>query len=289
MRTCIALVIILLFAPLVNAAPPPGDPEVSNEICSSWANGNGICDDYSSSLDPTLSDEWIEGHVAISMEGASAIEMSIELAIHELPREELGLLGLDLQGDSNPSEGIPADFIRNYRDYTQNGSSVEDRLIQKIEDVIQQIVDENFPNATSGPIQTIPGISFFGRDPSSCTFNPNIDSIDEENGLENDPFNPPICVQSLLTLDVSPTNIGMNPETGDIDRVMQGLIAMGGEVTTNFTTIATSGHYIEYVMVPPSYSSIIHVGEPAVIFPVEQGQKQILGARVALDLSLIHI
>ena len=283
MRTCIALVIILLFAPLANAAPPPGDPEVSNEICSSWANGNGICDDYDSSLDSTLSDEWIEGHVAISMEGASAMEMSIELAIHELPREELGLLDLDLQGDSDPSDGIPADFIRNYRDYSRNGSSVEDRLIQKIEDIIQRIVDENFPNATSGPVQTIPGINFFGRDPSSCTFNPNIDSVDEENGLENDPFSPPICVQSVLTLDVSPTNIGINPETGDIDRVMQGLIAMGGEVTTNFTTIATSGHYIEYVMVPPSYSRIMHVDEPASIFSVEQGQTKILGARVALD------
>ena len=283
MRTCIALVIILLFAPLANAAPPPGDSEVSNEICSSWANGNGICDDYSSSLDSTLIDEWIEGHVAISMEGASAIEMSIELAVHELSREELGLLDLDLQGDSDPSDGIPADFIRNYRDYSQNGLSVEDRLIQKIEDVIQQIVDENFPNATSGPIQTISGINFFGREPSSCTFNPNIDSIDEENGLENDPFNPPICVHSVLTLDVIPTNIGMNSETGDIDRVMQGLIAMGGEVTTNFTTIAPSGHYIEYVMVPPSYSSIIHVDEPASVFSVEQGQTQILGARIALD------
>ena len=283
MRTCIALVIILIFAPLANAAPPPGDSEVSNEICSSWANGNGICDDYSSSLDSTLIDEWIEGHVAISMEGASAIEMSIELAVHELSREELGLLDLDLQGDSDPSDGIPADFIRNYRDYSQNGLSVEDRLIQKIEDVIQQIVDENFPNATSGPIQTISGINFFGREPSSCTFNPNIDSIDEENGLENDPFNPPICVHSVLTLDVIPTNIGMNSETGDIDRVMQGLIAMGGEVTTNFTTIAPSGHYIEYVMVPPSYSSIIHVDEPASVFSVEQGQTQILGARIALD------
>ena len=283
MRTCIALVIILLFAPLANAAPPPGDSEVSNEICSSWANGNGICDDYSSSLDSTLIDEWIEGHVAISMEGASAIEMSIELAVHELSREELGLLDLDLQGDSDPSDGIPADFIRNYRDYSQNGPSVEDRLIQKIEDVIQQIVDENFPNATSGPIQTISEINFFGREPSSCTFNPNIDSIDEENGLENDPFNPPICVHSVLTLDVIPTNIGMNSETGDIDRVMQGLIAMGGEVTTNFTTIAPSGHYIEYVMVPPSYSSIIHVDEPASVFSAEQGQAQILGARIALD------
>ena len=283
MRTCIALVIILLFAPLAYAAPPPGEPELSNEICSSWADENGVCDDYDSSLDATLSDEWIEGHVAISMEGASSIEMSIELAIHELSREEIGLLDLDLQGDSNPSDGIPADFIRNYRDYSQNGSSVEDRLIQKIEDVIQQIVHENFPNATSGPIQTISGISFIGRDPSSCTFNPNIDSIDEENGLENDPFNPPICVQSVLNLDVIPANIGMNTETGDIDRVMQGLMAMGGEVTTNLTMIATSGHYIEYVMLPPSYSRIIHVNEPAAVFPIEQGQTQVLGAIMTLN------
>lgn len=283
MRTCIALVIILLFAPLSNAAPPPGDPEVSNEICSSWANGNGICDDYASILDLTVGEEWIEGLVDITMEGASAIEMSIELAIHELSREELGLLDLDLQGDSNPSDGIPADFIRNYRDYSQNDSSVEDRLIQKIEDVIQQIVDENFPNAMSGPIQTIPEISFFGRDPSSCSFNPNSDSIDEGIGLENDPFNPPICVQSILSLDVIPTNIGMKPETGDIDRVMRGLMAMGGEVTTNFTAIAPSGHYIEYVMVPPSYSSIIHVDEPATLFTIEMAEKQVLGARIALE------
>jgi len=87
--------------------------------------------------------------------------------------------------------------------------------------------------------------------------NADADSVDEENGLENDPFNPPICLQSALTLDVNPTNIGMNPETGDIDRVMEGLMAMGGEVSTNFTTIAKSGHYIEYVMLPPSYSNII--------------------------------
>jgi len=95
-RTCIALAIILLFAPVAHAAPPPGDSEASNEICSTWANGNGICDDYDSNLDSTVIDEWIEGQVRISMEGASTIEMSLELAIHELPREELGLLDLDL-------------------------------------------------------------------------------------------------------------------------------------------------------------------------------------------------
>ena len=289
MRTCIALTIILLFAPQAYAAPPPGDSEVSNEICSTWANGNGICDDYDSVLDSTISDEWVEGKVRISMEGASVIEMSLEIAIHELPRDELGLLDLDLQGDSNPSVGIPADYIRNYRDFSRNGSSVEDRLIDKVENIIQQIVDENFPDAMTSQLQPTSEISFFGRAHSSCTFNPDGDSIDEENGLENDPFHPPICLQSVLTLDVNPTNIGMDPETGDIDRVMQGLMEMGGEVTTNFTTVASAGHYIEYVMVPPSYSSITEVNEPAEIFSTEQGQIQVLGARIALDnLNALH-
>ena len=288
MRTCIALAIILIFAPVAHAAPPPGDSEVSNEICSTWANGNGICDDYDSNLDYTVIDEWIEGHVRISMEGASSIEMSLELAIHEISREELGLLDLDLEGDSDPSDGIPADYIRNYRDFSREGSSVEDRLIEKIEDIIQQIVDENFPNATISPLQTTSEITFFDRELSSCTFNADADSVDEENGLENDPFYPPICLQSALTLDVNPTNIGMNPETGDIDRVMQGLMAMGGEVSTNFTTIAKSGHYIEYVMVPPSYSNIIQVNEPAEIFSIDHGQIQFLGARMALNNLNAH-
>lgn len=273
---------------MAHAAPPPGDSEASNEICSTWANGNGICDDYDSYLDSTLIDEWIEGQVRISMEEASTIEMSLELAIHELPREELGLLDLDLQGDSVPSDGIPADYIRNYRDFSRGGSSVEDRLVEKIEDIIQQIVDENFPNATISPLQTIPEINFFDRGLSSCTLNADSDSIDEENGLENNPFNPPICFQSELTLDVNPTNIGMNPETGDIDRVMEGLLAMGGEVSTNFTTIAKSGHYIEYVMLPPSYSNIIQINEPAEIFSIEQGQLQFLGARMALNNLNAH-
>ena len=277
------MLVIILIAPLAAAAPPPGQPEVSNEICSTWNSSDGICDDYDSDLDETSSNEWVEGHVRISMESASALEMSLELAIHELPRDDLGLLDLDLQGDSNPSDGIPADFIRNYRDLSRDGSSVEDRLIEKVEQIIQQVVNENFPNATSTPLQPTSEISFFGREISSCTFNPDIDSVDEENGMDNNPFHPPICLQSVLTLDVNPANIGMDPDTGDIDRAMQGLMAMGGEVTTNFTTIATTGHYFEYVMTPPSYSSIIEVNEPGEIFWTEQGQLQSSGARVAIN------
>jgi hypothetical protein len=209
--------------------------------------------------------------------------MSLELAIHEIPRHELGLSDLDLQGDSVPSDGIPADYIRNYRDFSRDGLSVQDRLIDRIEDVVQGIVDENFPNASTSPIQPTSEISFFDRQESTCTFNPDIDSTDEENGIENDPFQPPICLQSVLTLEVNPANIGMNPETGDIDRVMRGLMAMGGDVTTNFSTLARSGHYIEYAMYPPSYATIIEVNEPAEIFQPGSEQPRLPGARISLD------
>ena len=37
----------------------------------------------------------------------STIEMSIEFGIYELPRDELGLVDIDLEGDSTPSDGIP--------------------------------------------------------------------------------------------------------------------------------------------------------------------------------------
>ena len=217
------------------------------------------------------------------MDGASSIQMSLELAIHEIPRHELGLSDLDLQGDSVPSDGIPADYIRNYRDFSRDGLSVQDRLIDRIEDVVQGIVDENFPNASTSPIQPTSEISFFDRQESTCTFNPDIDSTDEENGIENDPFQPPICLQSVLTLEVNPANIGMNPETGDIDRVMRGLMAMGGDVTTNFSTLARSGHYIEYTMYPPSYATIIEVNEPAEIFQPGSEQPRLPGARISLD------
>ena len=134
MRRQSLVLVIILIAPLAAAAPPPGQPEVSNEICSTWNSSEGICDDYDSNLDATTSNEWVEGHVRISMESASSIEMSLELAIHELPRDDLGLIDLDMQGDSDPSDGIPADYIRNYRDLIRDDSSVEDRLIEKVEE-----------------------------------------------------------------------------------------------------------------------------------------------------------
>ncbi len=264
-RAAVALVLLLL-AQSVAAAPPPGDPEVANEICSTWQTADGICDDYDSSLDLTPSDSWIEGRVAMVMEDATSIEMTIELAIRELPREDLGLLDLDLGGDSNPADGIPADYIRNYRDLVRDGSSVEDAMLEEVEEIILGIVEENFPDSTIGPVQTTATIDFYNRAFTHCTYDPDIDSIDEEDGRPNDPFDPPICLRSTLDLNIDPANLGMDRQTGDVDRMMQGLMLMGAEIQSNFSTIATAGQYLEYSMIPPDYSSVSSVSSPGEIF-----------------------
>ena len=281
-RAAVALVLLLMMQ-TVAAAPPPGDPEVVNDICSTWNGGNGICDDYDSGLDATVTDEWVEGQVRMVMETASTIEMSIEFGIYELPRDELGLVDIDLEGDSTPSDGIPADYIRNYRDLVRSGSSVEDKMIDYVEDLIQEIIDENFPGATIGPLQPTSEITFFSREEAACTINPDIDSVDEELDRDNDPFYPPICLRSALSLIIDPTNIGMDPNTGDVDRMMQGLMLMGGEVISNFTTVASSGHYLEYVMIPPSFATVSSVNSPAEIFPLDQSDQAKTGARVSIN------
>ena len=283
MRRAAVTLVLLLMMQTVAAAPPPGDAEVVNDICSTWNGGNGICDDYDSDLDATVTDEWVEGQVRMVMETASTIEMSIEFGIYELPRDELGLLDLDLEGDSDPSDGIPADYIRNYRELARGESSVEEKMIDYVEELIQEIIDENFPGATIGPIQPTTEISFFSREGAVCTMNPDIDSVDEELDRDNNPFFPPICLRSALSLIIDPTNIGMDPNTGDVDRMMEGLMLMGGEVTSNFTTIASSGHYLEYVMIPPSFATVSSVNSPAEIFQLDQSNQADTGARVSID------
>lgn len=281
-RAAVTLV-LLLMVQTVAAAPPPGDAEVVNDICSTWNGGNGICDDYDSDLDATVTDEWVEGQVRMVMETASTIEMSIEFGIYELPRDELGLLDIDLEGDSDASDGIPADYIRNFRELARGGPSVEQKMIDYVEDLIQEIIDENFPGATIGPIQPTTEISFFSREQAVCTMNPDIDSVDEELDKDNNPFFPPICLRSALSLIIDPTNIGMDSNTGDVDRMMEGLMLMGGELTSNFTTVASSGHYLEYVMIPPSYATVDSVDYPAEIFQLDQSHQSDKGARVSIN------
>ena len=51
MQRIAVLLVFLLISPVYSASPPPGEPDVENDICSTWNSQNGICDDYQSNLD----------------------------------------------------------------------------------------------------------------------------------------------------------------------------------------------------------------------------------------------
>ena len=147
------------------------------------------------------------------------------------------------------------DYIENYRELVRSGSSVEDKMIDYVEDLIQEIIDENFPEATIGPIQPTSEITFFSREEAACTINPDIDSVDEELDRDNNPFYPPICLRSALSLSSIQQISAWTPipECGPNDA---GINANGKRVISNFTTVASSGHYLEYVMIPPSFATV---------------------------------
>ena len=84
------LLVLLFIAPLAAADPPPGQPDVVNDICSTWNSVSGVCDDYDSTLDHTPSDEWMRSSVEIDIEDAEMVEMKAVSYTHlTLPTRDL--------------------------------------------------------------------------------------------------------------------------------------------------------------------------------------------------------
>ena len=136
-RTAVLLV-MLLMAPIAAADPPPGQPDVVNDICATWNSVGGVCDDYDSSLDQTPGQEWMRSSVEIGIEDAEIVEMKVGLSVHEMSRDDLQLSDLDLEGDSAPWDGIPADYIRNYQSlHRSGGDTVSDLMLERIEEIME--------------------------------------------------------------------------------------------------------------------------------------------------------
>tara|TARA_B100000482_G_scaffold54728_2_gene37167 strand:- start:434 stop:3415 length:2982 start_codon:yes stop_codon:yes gene_type:complete len=264
-RHALALVILLL-APIVAGAPPPGQPEVSNDTCSTWNSSEGICDDYQSILDPSPGQEWMRATVEVESEDAEMVIMTVKLAVHEMSRQDLGLEDLELGGDSTPLDGIPADYIRNYQSLLRSGSTVSDRMIERVEEVIEQYVDVNFPTANTSSISTISEIDFRSQMDTQCVYDSDQDSIDEVNGMPNDPFYPPLCFASTLLLQVDSERMGMEEATSDLNRMMEGILVMGAEIESHFTASAAPGHAIDLSIFPPDYAMAKEVEPPGQIW-----------------------
>ena len=144
MQRLVVLLVLLLICPVSLASPPPGEPEVTNDICSTWNSIEGVCDDYQSILDGSTTDEWIKSSITVNVDDAETVSLTISTAIHELSRQDLNLEDLNLEGDSTIEDGIPADFIRNYLDLQRNGISVEERMLSLIQANMREYVEDNF-------------------------------------------------------------------------------------------------------------------------------------------------
>mgnify|MGYP001248176941 CR=1 FL=1 len=265
MQRLVVLLVLLLLSPISLASPPPGEPEVTNDICSTWNSSDGICDDYQSILDGSTTNEWIKSSINVNVDTAETVSLTISTAIHELSRSDLDLDDLDLEGDSDLDDGIPADYIRNYLDFERNGLTVEERMISLIQTNMREYIEDNFEYTDSSLLNTISSIDFSSENNLECTYTNSLDSTDEVNGIPNDPFNPPICFRGVFELVLNPDKLGLTEDTGNINRVIEGLLLMGGDISSSFNAKALAGHYVELTVFPPSYSTTYQVNHPGVL------------------------
>ena len=254
--TSVFLVVIMAIS-TVSADPPPGSPEVLNSVCDTNVTPGGICDDYDSNLDGSIGPDWSQIAVQLSMESASEIEIEIFVAMHEVSRTQLGLQEVDLEGDSGPEDGIPADHIRNFFDEeTGDGRTVSDRMFDEVDRMVANVLGENFESIGQPVTNTV---SIVPRTLSSnlqCTADSSIDSADEDEFRDNDPFWPPICVRSALSVTINASSIGMDETRGNLDRTLLGLLIMGASVDLEFDLLVEPGQSLEMSLIPPPYAEV---------------------------------
>jgi len=265
------LALLLLSGGSTTVSADPGDPEVVNTICQTWNSTSGICDDYNYADDETASMEWIEGRYNVNMANATEMSVTLEWAIHEVRRDDVLLGDLPLGNGSDAStDGIPADYLRNYIDYvTLSGSTVREMLRSSVSSTVSSViggfgtpsgVQTSYVNQITYEDQTI-----------QCTDNPDVDSADEVAGLPNDAYNPPLCLRTTLSISVDPAELGMTAIGLDVERTYQGLLTMGGTVRTNINLTALPGHVASYEFVPPSYGTVVNLSGGGDLVPATWG------------------
>ncbi|MEE2812770.1 MAG: hypothetical protein VX627_07110 [Candidatus Thermoplasmatota archaeon] len=271
-----------MFTP--SASADPGNPEVVNTICSTWNSTSGICDDYNFADDETSSDEWMEGRYSIHMANATIMTVTMELAIHEISRADVYLEDLPLgNGSDASSDGIPADYLRNYFEYmTPAGVDVQEALRSEISSTASSLIDNGFGTTAGVVTQYVNQITIEGQN-IQCTDDQNADSADEVAGLPNDAYDPPICLSTTLSISVNPANLGMTAVGLDVERAYQGLLTMGGTVTTEINLTALPGHYSSYEFIPPNYGTVSAVDGNGETFPATQGGYDYNYARWSVD------
>ena len=250
----ILLMTMHLYAPFASAA--------NMASCEIPLSSPGSCDEYDGNDDMTpFQQDWIEGTYDFTLQSTSTIRLELVWALREFNKEALGLNAIPLINAAlaadglDENDGAPADLIRDQ--FTQEiapGVTVEDKLIIEINKAIKDSVEAGFGNATTSTgyfdTYTNAGTTV------ACTTDPSIDSFDE-GAAENNVFEPPICLKSIVYITVSQDSFNLAANANlDLERAYQGLLAMGTEVTTMFSLSGLPGHKSSYSFNPPPYATI---------------------------------
>ena len=260
----VSLMLISLAAPLAAAAPSPGAPEVDNNICSTWNSTAGICDDWDHLDDPSPNaQEAFEGDYSITMANATVLNIDLRWAIHEFNRSDLGLEDMPIGNGSDPArDGIPADYMRNYfGHWTPYGMTVQELLRQEIEDTVTALIDNGF-GATSSVVTTYEDEVELDGQTLTCEDDPDQDSVDEVLGIQENAYHPPICIQTVASVIIDTSALGLAGVDFDIERAYQGILTMGAEVETGFNITAKPGHVTTYNFHPPGYGELTNASGP---------------------------
>jgi len=272
------LLLVLALVPMltslhVAADPPPGAPEVDNTFCASWNNGTGICDDYNFAHDLTTSQEWVRGRYLFEMQNTSLMTLTLEWEVHEFNRSLIGLEGMELGGDFDSNDsGAPADYIRNYLDHTTpQGVDVRDQLVAEFSSAVESLIETSFNGTADVNSALVDQVQMEGVT-IQCSSDKDSDSADELAGLPNNAFQPPICLRSVAMIQINTDMMSVGTGgTLNVERAYQGVLTMGGAVTTNFTIFSRPGHRSVFEVAPPPYASISDVGGGGVTAPRQQG------------------
>ena len=281
-RIGVSLVFVFLFSlfmPLASASGMQG--------CT--ING-GTCDSWDKSDDGTPNQQdWIVGIYQFDLVDTSTINMQMSWALHEFNRTSLGLDSAAINAamaaeGMTADDGAPADLIRNYFDESTAGPgtpTVRDKLSSEVNDTIEELLSSGFGSVNSISTSYVNSISNSGQ-VTTCSDDPDMDTASEA-GLENNVFDPPICfsVTASVSLSTSTFNFGgVDPLT--LERVYQGMLVMGSDITSQFDIFSEPGHESVFVINPPDFATVKSV-DPSGIRVIRAGPPSFMAAQWSID------
>ena len=254
----VSLFALQFMAPVASAA--------GMQSCSSTG---GTCDEYDHADDMTPNrQDWVEGSYVFDLVSTSSIDLQLTWAVREFERDSLGLGSGTIVGDTleqtdglDANDGAPADLIRhtfNQETAGPGSPTVGQKLKSEVNDAIQSALESGFGTVTS--LSTDYTNSFTsGGQTVACSTDDTTDAL-AEGASQDNVFEPPVCFTATASVELLASNFNLVGTSDlDLERTYRGLLTMGAEINTTFDLTTQPGHKAEFVINPPSYSTVLGV------------------------------